>query len=284
MHGAGHGLLFPMTPITASGPSLLDQDYPVTADQIASYRRDGYIALEDVITGPELQRLRDATAGAVETETDPEKLRGPYALLFIQRVNLWRRHPAIAEFVRCRRLGNLAARLTGKKMRLWHDHALFKKPREGVRTPWHQDTHYWPHEPKGDQLSIWIALNDVPPQKGCMSFIPGSHQVKDLPPIALSNPQDIFDLAPQFKGVKPRICPLKAGSVTFHNGLTFHYAAPNKSEEMREALAIIFMPDGTRYTGKGHVVTDPLVPLGLKVGDELAGEVFPVVSDLADLD
>jgi len=41
---------------------------------------------------------------------------------------------------------------------------------------------------------------------------------------------------------------------------------------MREAFAILFMPDGTRYDGKKHIVTDPL---NLNVGDKLEGEMFP---------
>jgi hypothetical protein len=48
---------------------------------------------------------------------------------------------------------------------------------------------------------------------------------------------------------------------------------------MREALAIIYMPDGTVYDGGGHPVTDPLRAGGLKTGDLLAGESFPLVSD-----
>jgi hypothetical protein len=43
---------------------------------------------------------------------------------------------------------------------------------------------------------------------------------------------------------------------------------------MREAFAIIYMPDGTSYDGTEHIVTDSL---GLKVGDKLEGEMFPLV-------
>jgi ectoine hydroxylase-related dioxygenase (phytanoyl-CoA dioxygenase family) len=80
--------------------------------------------------------------------------------------------------------------------------------------------------------------------------------------------------------VKPVTCERKAGSVTFHNGLTFHCAGANQSDAMREALAIIYMPDGTIYDGGGHPVTDPLrTTMGLKVGDALTGDAFPIVSD-----
>jgi ectoine hydroxylase-related dioxygenase (phytanoyl-CoA dioxygenase family) len=257
---------------------ILNSDYPLTREQILSYRRDGFIQLNDLFTGPDLRRLREAVAGQVAKEHD--FTRAPdnsYSQIFIQRVNLWERNAVIAEYVTCKRLGNLAARLAGKPMRLWHDHALFKEPRTGSKTPWHQDAHYWPHDPRGDQLSCWIALQDATIRNGCMSFIPGSHTVHTIEPINLGDPQDIFELAPQFKGTKPRTCELRAGSVTFHNGLTFHYAGPNKTDQMREAIAILYMPDGTRLTAKSHVCTDDL---GLKPGDVLDQKRFPLVSDV----
>jgi len=260
---------------------VLNSDYPVTAEQIATYRRDGFIALPDVVTGDALVQLREAVENAVRAETPANDKRTPsekssYEQLFIQKVNLWRRHPAVREFVVCRRFGNLAARLSGQPARIWHDQALFKEAREGVRTPWHQDAHYWPHQQKDHQITIWIALRDVTAQNGCMSFIPGSHTVKDLPPINLSAPQDVFAMAPQLKASKPVTCALTAGSCTFHHGLTFHFAGPNRTDQMREAFAIIYIPDGTTLSGHPHVVTHPL---NLKVGDKLEGDLFPSVSD-----
>ena len=152
--------------------------------------------------------------------------------------------------------------------------AILKEPREGAKTPWHQDAVYWPHAQRKDQITIWVALRDATTQNGCMSFVPGTHAAGVAEYINLAEPKNIFDSAPQFKGVKPQTCELRAGSCTFHNGLTFHYAGPNKSDGMREAFAIIYMPDGTRYDGKKHVVTDPL---GLREGDALDGEMFPGV-------
>jgi phytanoyl-CoA hydroxylase len=258
-------------------PSLLDTPHPVTDDQIARYRRDGFIAIDNILHGPELTRLRDAVAAAVEQENAPRPpgtTPTPYEQIFIQKVNLWRRHAVIREFVLCKRFGDLAARLAGKPVRVWHDQALFKVPREGAKTPWHQDAHYWPHVEKGEQITIWLALRDATTANGCMSFIPGSQTVSDLEPIRLADPKDIFELAPQFRGVKPVTCELSAGSCTYHNGLTFHFAGPNKSDAMREAFAILYMPDGTRYSGAKHIVTDPL---NLGVNDRLDGEMFPLV-------
>jgi len=257
---------------------MLDTLYPVTDEQIAQYQRDGFIQISNVLVGDELKRLRGAVVAAVEAEKTVRpsgQTKSPYEQLFIQKVNLWRRHPAVREFVLCKRFGDLASRLSGQPARIWHDQALFKEPREGAKTPWHQDAYYWPHTERRDQITIWIALQDATIQNGCMSFIPGSQQVTTAGRIDLGNPENLFDLAPaEFKGIKPRTIELKAGSCTFHNGMVFHFAGPNKTDEMREAFAILYMPDGTRYDGKKHQCTDDL---GLKVGDKLEGERFPVV-------
>src|SRR5437763_2030662 len=134
--------------------------YPLSKGQVEQYRRDGFIQLDHIVTGGDLKRLRDAVAHAVEEESkeaaDPTRTKTPYEQIFIQKVNLWRRHEVVKEFVLSRRFGDVAAKLSGRPARLWHDQALFKEPREGVKTPWHQDAVYWPHRERKDQISIWI--------------------------------------------------------------------------------------------------------------------------------
>ena len=107
-----------------------------------------------------------------------------------------------------------------------------------------------------------------------MSFVEGTHSLGPMPAVDLGDPQDLFDNAPHLRPVHPVPRPLKAGGATFHNGLTFHYAGPNKSDDTREAFAIIYMPDGTLYDGADHMVTDGQ---GFKPGDALASDLFPLV-------
>jgi phytanoyl-CoA hydroxylase len=256
-------------------------DYKLTQLQIDQYRRDGFIQLDDVFAGETLDALRLAVEGAVAEETAAEgqpkgEVNATYAKIFNQKVNLWQRHPDVARFVLSPALGSIAARLEGRRMRLWHDQALFKEPGKGNnKTPWHQDALYWPFQDRWHQTTIWIALKDATTQNGCMAFVNGTHALGPLEAVNLSDPQDLFDQAPHLRPVKPIPRPLKAGSVTFHNGLTFHYAGPNKSDATREAFAIIYMPDGTRFDGSKHVVTEGL---GLAEGQVLDGDLFPTVS------
>lgn len=257
----------------------MNNEYPLTSDQIADYQRDGYIQLNNVIPESDLGTFRDAVDAAVKQDTagrDPNRSKSSYEQIFIQCVNLWHRYPAVKPFVTSRRLGSIASRLSGLSVRLWHDHALFKEPHTGAKTPWHQDTPYWPHQQRMHQLTIWIALRDTTIQNGCMSFLPGTHKLLNIEPVNLANPQDLFTVAPQTKGLKPVTCELKAGSCTVHNGMTFHYAGPNRSDGMREAIAIIYMPDGTTYHPVTHPVTDGQ---GLEAGQKLNTDLFPLVSN-----
>ena len=261
--------------------TLTIPDYPLTQDQIDQYRRDGFIQLDAVIPGPVLDVMRSAIVNAVAAETNeaPDKpktgARATYEKIFNQKVNLWQRHPDVARFALSTALGRIAMRLEGRAMRIWHDQALFKEPMKGNnKTPWHQDAVYWPHVDRWHQTTIWIALKDANTQNGCMAFVEGTQSLGPLPAVDLSDPQDLFDNAPHLRPVKPVPQPLKAGSATFHNGLTFHYAGPNKSDGTREAFAIIYMPDGTQFDGSPHIVTEGQ---GLAPGDVLASELFPLV-------
>ena len=258
----------------------METEYPLTSQQIETYRKDGFIQLNDVITGPELAAMQEAVATAVKSESeteDPNRTKSSYEQIFIQKVNLWTRHESVKPFILSQRFANIAAKLMGSPARIWHDQALFKEPHTGAKTPWHQDTPYWPHEPKREQTTIWIALRDVNTTNGCMSFLPGTHKLLDIEPVNLGDPQELYAVAPQTKGIKSVTCELKAGSCTFHNGMTFHYAGPNRSDGMREAQAIIYMPEDTTYNGASHQVTN-VIKETMEIGAKFPDTLFPILS------
>ena len=56
--------------------------------------------------------------------------------------------------------------------RILSDKAVFKNHEEDFGTPWHQDWSYWYGSHK---VSVWVALDDVTPENGCLRLVPGSH-------------------------------------------------------------------------------------------------------------
>ena len=79
--------------------------------------------------------------------------------IFLQMVNLWERYPVIEEYVHNVRVAELARRLTrSKSVRLWHDQALIKYPKESKPTAWHQDTVYWPMNEREGCRAGWLLM------------------------------------------------------------------------------------------------------------------------------
>ena len=260
------------------------QEYPITEDQVRFYTENGYIRLDNVLTQQEVEALRVALDVAVEDRRKFATNEGPrtdpgYANVFLQMVNLWERYPAVRAHVQNPRIGEIARRLArARGMRLWHDHALIKYPRDSKPTVWHQDWVYWPMNETG-ALSCWMALDDVTVNNGCMSFVPGSHRLGPRDPIDLgaAEAEALLKLFPPEERSRfaPVAVEMKAGSCTFHDGLTFHYAGANTTDAPRRAMVSIYMPSGTTYKKLEHLIGDRA---GLAAGEVFHGPLFPVVA------
>lgn len=258
-------------------------NYPITREQVAFYQENGYIQLPGVLTPEELKGLRTVLARGVRDRE--RKLQNKlltktvrnvdYERVFVQMVNLWEEYEEMRPYILNLRLAEIARRLTrARSVRLWHDHALIKMPNDSKPTPWHQDLPYWPMKEPG-ALSCWLALDNVSEENGCLWFLPGSHKLGSLEPINLVTPQDIFKIAKVKKSkAQPAVMEMKAGSCTFHDGRTFHYAGPNLTNRPRRALAIIYIPNGVTYDGKNHICTDGL---NLPIGSKFRHRHFPVL-------
>jgi ectoine hydroxylase-related dioxygenase (phytanoyl-CoA dioxygenase family) len=108
-------------------------------------------------------------------------------------------------------------------------------------------------------------------------FVPKSHKLGKLKSISLVDPDNLFDYTSE-DGIEPSravVVPMKAGSCTFHHGLTFHYAHANQTDKPRRVLAIIYMPDGTTFLDKKHPVSNEIA---FQDGEPLGGRLFPLLA------
>ena len=248
----------------------------LSKQQISSYRDNGFLAINNWLTADELAVWRSAFDEAVAERTTrlpgregpPAKAGEYYDNIFVQRVNLWRTNDNIRRLLIEPRIGKLAATLEGiDAVRVWHDQALVKEPWANP-TPWHLDGAYWSFHSR-HAISIWIALDDVTIQNGCLYFLPGAHKEADFANISFGpNMKGMFEQFPRWGTIEPVPIVMQAGSCSFHNGLTPHAAGPNMTTGLRRALACIFMPDGATFNGQKNILTDEQVA-ALKVGDVL---------------
>ena len=241
--------------------------FPISAALKSAYQRDGFVHVPNIISRDEANEFRAAAVAATER-------LGAISdnAMFKQSVNVWREDAAMARLTQHPNIAAAAEQLAGVALRLWHDQILIKPALNSKPTEFHQDQPYWPHAQSSHPISAWIALVDVPVERGCMTFIPGAQGRTELPPTSLAAQRGLFDVAPDLIWSPRVMLPLRAGGCTFHHGRCPHMATPNFTDEARVAHVVIFVDEATVYTGASHVVTDPL---GLEAGALLDGELFP---------
>jgi ectoine hydroxylase-related dioxygenase (phytanoyl-CoA dioxygenase family) len=264
--------------------SILEQPYPLSAQEITTYQRDGHILLSQALPREAVSTYRDAINATVEarnTETRDLADRDTYGMAFLQTMNLWLHNEVIKAFVMAKRFAGIAAALMGvERVRLYHDQALFKEPGGGF-TPWHQDQHYWPLD-TDNTITLWMPLTDVTADMGTLEFASGSHTEGYLGDLGISDEsQKQFDQFVNERGFgRVRTEHMQAGDATFHSGWTLHAAGGNHTDQMRAAMTIIYFADGTRVgplDNKNRVQDrDAWLP-GTEPGDLAASELNPLL-------
>ena len=227
----------------------LDDEYPVSDEQVAQFLRDGHICLREVCSAEEIAAYRQevrAAALANFPDSVPMEERDAYGKAFLQTLNLRYKSDGVRRFVLARRFAHIAARLTGSDaMRIYHEQALFKEP-GGAVTPFHQDQYYWPLA-TDFALGMWMPMIDVSLEMGPILFASGSHHEGFAGQYAISDDsQDVLGDLVERRGYPISQQAMQAGDATFHLGWTIHGASANQSDTLREAMIVTWYPDGTR--------------------------------------
>jgi ectoine hydroxylase len=136
-----------------------------------------------------------------------------------------------------------------ERIALYTDKLNLKRPREGSRFRWHQDSPYWAHFfPEVHRLpNVMLALDDAAEGNGCLRVIRGSHRNGMLPGLEgqgrlgpLFTDPRYFDASQQVAAEMP------AGSLLFFDPHTVHGSEENRSDRERRALILTYQPGGQR--------------------------------------
>ena len=126
----------------------------------------------------------------------------------------------------------------------------FNKPAGiGRPTPPHQDGAFFMLRPD-HALTMWLALEDVGPEQGCVRYVRGSHErglrAHDRSGV-LGFSRHIPDFGTDDDLANEVACPCKAGHLIAHHSLTIHRADGNASKHRsREALGFIYYGTSAR--------------------------------------
>ena len=236
----------------------------LTDAQIASYHRDGYLAVPRLLDAEQVTALRTVTDAFLERSRAVTRSDAVF--------DLDPRHSAASPVVR--RIKNpadndplyrwvafdspipdIVAQLIGPAIRFHHSKLNMKGSLVGAAVEVHQDAAFYPHS-NDDVLAVGLLLDDATEANGAMAVLPGSqrgpiHTHYDTQGrfVGCMRPDDVARL--DRRGAV--LLELPAGSIHIHHYRLVHWSAPNTSPAERRLLinsytaadAFAFMPDTT---------------------------------------
>jgi ectoine hydroxylase-related dioxygenase (phytanoyl-CoA dioxygenase family) len=176
-------------------------------------------------------------------------------------------------------IGRAAQRLIGREVPVrYHSDMLACKMPVGEAgskpTAWHQDFPIFPFDRYGS-LAFWVALDDVPAERGAMRFLSGSHREGPMGRCLVGG-GDLLAEYPHLADKYPLsdLLDLRAGDATAHHAGVIHGAPQNTTAEPRWALILAYFPDDALYTGASH---HNFNDKGLELNARFEHRDFPVV-------
>jgi phytanoyl-CoA hydroxylase len=218
----------------------------LTAQQIETYRRDGYLVIPRLIDGAQLAELRALTdrivseARGVAANDDLYDLEASHSaqLPRVRRLKpaIFKRYAFFRALTREPKITSILSGLLGPDIRLYGGKLNMKSAGYGSPVEWHQDWAFYPHT-NDDVLATGIYLDDCDIDNGPLMVVPGSH----LGPTWSHHADGRFCGA-----LDPATCdvdlskavPLMgpAGSMTIHHARLVHGSALNRSNRQRRLL------------------------------------------------
>ena len=234
----------------------------VTADQVESFRRDGFLIIEEgLVAMRTVEVLRERFAalfdGDYATGIAPDEVNWKKGRdrddVTRQICNGWRADDLIAAQVLSETTGRIAAKLGGYRgTRMLQDNCLWKPP--GTKSlGMHQDGSYAGYLSPPEMITCWLALDETFAEGGTIEYVRGSHLWPKAPPDrgSFHAPDDwlapLAKAAPAGAEVERVPVVVKPGGCAFHHSLTFHGSGPNESEVERRALVSHLVPVETRF-------------------------------------
>ncbi len=150
--------------------------------------------------------------------------------------------PFFDEYRRDERWNQLAELLIGESVEAQAPEWFNKPPGTEHPTPPHQDNFYFCLRP-ANVATLWLALDVVDEENGCLRYAVGSHHRGIRPHAAtsvLGFSQGIADYGPDDFDKEQTIL-LRPGDLVAHHGETIHRAEPNRTTARhRRAFAMVF--------------------------------------------
>src|SRR5688500_9820994 len=216
-------------------------------DYKAAYDRDGFVIVRQLLPADEFTELttqleryiREVVPTLPDAHAFYDDKRRPETLKQMQHMG---GDPYFADYRNHPTWTALAQALVGEEVNAMEPEWFNKPAGTDHVTPPHQDNYYFCLRP-ANVVTIWMALDVVDEENGCLRYVAGSH-VRGIRPHGRSNvlgfSQGILDYGPEDRQREVQI-HLQPGDVVAHHGNTIHRADANRSSTRnRRAFATVY--------------------------------------------
>ena len=217
--------------MTISAADLVDRRFVYTDEIHRRYQRDGFYLFDPFLTGEGVAECRDKFE-RMSRRRNPDAVGDVY-------FNAHQQEPWLFQLATHPSLLDLAEWHVGPDLVLWGSNIIAKPPGTGQVLSWHQDSTEWNIQGRFAP-TVWIALDDIAPDNGGMSVLPGWHRkgafrhnrARD----GAADPKiDPEMLPPDIDRLKFDYV-LAAGGAAIHHDLLPHYSPPNISDRWRRVI------------------------------------------------
>lgn len=213
----------------------------------SAYDRDGFVIVRNFLSAGELADLiaqlgryiREVVPTLPATYAFFQERDRPETLKQLQNMNV---DLFFADYTKHPRWNELAGTLIGEPAASDAPEWFNKPPGVEHPTPPHQDNYYFCLKPP-NVATLWLALDPVGEENGCLRYVAGSHTRGVRPHSAtkvLGFSQGIVDYGPDDVAREQKIL-LQSGDLVVHHGETIHRAEANRTHHQnRRAFAMVF--------------------------------------------
>ncbi len=262
---------------TTAGPT----DLVMAADDPAAlrerYDRDGIVQLDGVLSAAEIEEIRDAFMGQVETDRAAlgavEEVADDAVLSRYPRLMQPHRRPDLAvgrvarRLMTDRRILDIVTALVGPAYGA--QSMFYFKPPTARGQAMHQDNYFLRAHPE-TCIAAWIAVDRCDAANGGLAVVPGSHAMEVVCPEQADAEQSFTTgLVRPPEGMTAVQTRMEPGDVLFFHGSAVHGSLPNTTtDRFRRSLIFHYVPQAAREVSRFYL---PLVgPDGSEVRIEEA--------------
>lgn len=217
------------------------------------FDEDGFVRLPRFLTNLQLVELQQAVESYILEKVpqlkqpdvffdNPEK---PETLKQLHRME---QDTFFANYSRHSHWNKTASDFLGEPVEVLGVEYFNKPPKTKHETPPHQDNYYFCLAPP-QVLTIWVALDNIDEENGCVRYVRGSHRLglrQHRRSSTLGFSQCISDYSQSDLDNESKVTAVP-GDALIHHGNTIHRAEPNLTKNrQRRALAMVFRGKSAR--------------------------------------